>query len=228
MRRWESLVVAAVVLMGLSTSARASFLLGDWEGGSSDQWVDWGTQSGYAGGATNLPSPKYQFTSDIGTVTSGSSSLLLTQSSWNQSLAIKLEYIPGAKAAFFANTILAMDVTLPASTQSGWSQFYDLVINAPTWGFTSLYGSTHPLTQANWGWGSGNSPQVTHHLEFDYSAALASIPSSAGYVEFIFATNNDGVHNQYYFDNVQLIPEPASMSMLGVAMLLAARRRRSA
>jgi hypothetical protein len=211
----------------IMTSSSFAVVIGNWEGGSSDQWIDWSSQSSYAGGVTNLPSPEYQFSSTGATL--GSSSLELTKSGFSQTLSIKLEYVPGGMAAFFANNALQIDVTLPATTSSGYSQFYDVALNAPVWGFTSL-SATHPLTQASWGWGSTGGPQQTHTITIPYGQALASIPANASYAEFIIATNNDGVHNQYFFDNAQLItiPEPATLGLGGIAAVgLLLRRRRS-
>ncbi|MGD0463566.1 MAG: hypothetical protein ABSB74_13860 [Tepidisphaeraceae bacterium] len=207
-----------------STPAHGSVVIGTWTSDTSDQWIDWSSQSGYSGGATSLPTPKFTFANDG---VAGGDSLLLTKAGWNQNLAVKLEYIPGDMAAFFANNAIQVEITLPATSTSGWSQIYEVAVNAPGWGFKDL--TADPVPGAQWGWGGSGGPQTTYTLTFDYSAALASIPANAGYVELIFATNNDGTHDQYYFDNVQLvtIPEPATSAVLcGAALPLLARRRR--
>jgi len=216
-------VASLMAAAGLFSSSHTfgSMVIGTWTSDTSDQWIDWGTQSGYAGGATSLPAPKYTFANDG---VAGGDSLLLTQSGYNQNLAVKLEYIPGAMAAFFANDALQVTMTIPASP-SGYTQIYELALNAPGWGFKAL--TADPVPFANFAVGVG---QTTYTLDFNYTAALASIPLSAGYAEFIFSTNNGGgASNEYYIDNVQLVtvPEPATCAVLcGVAIPLLARRRR--
>lgn len=92
MRRF--LCLASVAVAGSLTAVSGAFgstVIGTWTSDTSDQWIDWGTQSGYNGGATTLPTPKYTFANDG---VAGGDSLLLTQSGYNQDLAVKLEYIP--------------------------------------------------------------------------------------------------------------------------------------
>src|SRR5262249_22656610 len=218
-------VLSCAMVLALANFS-PGFVIGDWENNSSDQWIDWGTQSGYNGGATSLPSPKYQFSSTGATL--GSSSLLLTQSGYNQDLPVNLEYISGGMTAFFANNAFSIDVTLPPTASGGFSQFYEVALNAPGWGFKAL--TPNPVPQAQWGWGASGGPQQTNTVVIDYSSALASIPSNAGYAEFIISTNNDGAaHNQFFLDNAQLInplPEPGMATMLIVGALAVVRRSR--
>src|ERR1700760_719950 len=108
MRRVSLLCLAGVAgLVSMSSAAKADVQIGNWSNDGSDQWIDWGTQSGYAGGATSLPSPKYTFANPVtGLNTPGLDSLLLTQTGFNQDLAIKLEYVTGGMAAFEANNAI--------------------------------------------------------------------------------------------------------------------------
>jgi hypothetical protein len=211
----------------LANAVKADTVIGDFEG-TSDNWIDWSTQSSYAGSPNPnvLPSPKYSFSNTGATL--GSQSLHLTQTGYQQTLAVKLEYIPGAMAAFFANNTFSIDVTLPAATGSGFSQFYQVALNAPGWGFKDL--TANPVPNAQWGWGASGGPAQTHTVSIDYSQALASIPSNAGYAEFIIATNNGGAGapNEYFFDNARLslTPEPASTLLFSAAGFAGAARRR--
>jgi hypothetical protein len=226
MRRVLSL--ASITLAGsllIASGAFGSTVIGAWTSDTSDQWIDWATQSSYAGGATSLPTPEYTFANDG---IAGGDSLLITKSGFAQDLAVKLEYIPGAMAAFEANNALQVTMTVPYSA-NGFTQIYQLALNAPGWGFNGLTPS--PVPFAEFPVGGPNNGLTTYTLDFSYATALASIPANPGYAEFIFATNNgSGASNQYYIDNVSLVtvPEPATCGLLfgGVLPLLAARRRR--
>lgn len=221
---WRMLAVG-VVSLGVVGAAEGEVVIGDFENGSYDGWIDWSSSQ------APLVAPKFTFSNSLG-VTRGSSALVLTQNGWNQNLSIKLQDTtlhPDYRAAFLANTQIQFDITLPASTVSGWTQIFDLALNAEGWGFTSL-ASAQPVPGAQWGWGPDGGGVQQYTVTFDYSAALAVIPANPNYVEFILATNNDGLdtHGTYHIDNIRLssIPEPAALSLVGVAGLGLMRRRK--
>jgi hypothetical protein len=192
-------VVGVCVVAGV---ARANVVIGDWENGNTDGWIDWNT-----GSPQPMVAPKFTWASDLG-VTRGASSLHVTQSSWGQSLSVKLQDV-GHKTDFFANKQLMIDVTVPGSTTTGYSEIYAFWINAPGWGFGQL-GTATPVYQ--WGWNEAGPTQArTKTLVFDYSAMVDGdssnneIDPSADYVEFILAPNDDGAHPDFYFDNARLM-----------------------
>ncbi|MGD0464695.1 MAG: hypothetical protein ABSB74_19595, partial [Tepidisphaeraceae bacterium] len=49
--------LTAAVGIFSSTPAHGSVVIGTWTSDTSDQWIDWSSQSGYSGGATSLPTP---------------------------------------------------------------------------------------------------------------------------------------------------------------------------
>jgi hypothetical protein len=52
------------------------------------------------------------------------------------------------------------------------------------------------------------------------------MPAVPGWVEIIFATNSDGTHNNFYFDNAQLlVPEPATMTLFGLGLAALLRKK---
>jgi hypothetical protein len=221
-------VIAAIGFAAGAVFIRApmahAVVIGNWSNDTSDQWIDWATQSSYAGGATTLPSPEYTFSTPSGSMP-GSDSLLLTESGFAQDLAIKLEYVTGGMADFFANNAIQFNITVPASS-GGYTQIYEVALNAPTWGFTAL--TADPVASAEFA--VGTSGAETYTVTVPYSNALAVIPSNAGYAEFILETNNgSGASDQYYFNSASLVtvPEPASIALFGVLPLFLRRRRRA-
>ena len=216
--RLTTRVLIAAGLIGASAlAAHADVVIGNWEGGSDDGWIDWSSGKSITDASNTSV---YSFATTGATV--GTSSLEVNKSGWAQTLSIKLEgktdsHGNSLVSDFMSNNTLLMDLTLPATTASGWSQFYQVIVNAQGWGFKPITAS--PAANAQWGWGSTGGGQQTYTLAFDYTAALAAIPANPSYVEIIINTNNDGTHTQYYFDNVRLAttPEPASLSVLAIA-----------
>ena len=216
-------------LMTMSANA-ALKVIGDWEnsgnansGVASDYWLDWGNQV-YA---SDFPG-RYSFSTTTG-VTLGSSSLHVTASGYTQDLAIKLQNNPGDKVAnhqsmlpdFFSNRALAIDITYPAQVtapgdQSGYQQIYGVALNVQGYGFIEQ-GTANPLPGTNVGYGNGMGdelPAATHtytlvmnygsHLDVNGGPIITSGASAATYAEFIFATNGDSNHSDFYFDNARL------------------------
>lgn len=214
MKRFVSICLMAAVL----SMPASAVIIGDWESmpASGDGWINW------SGGAAIETLSEYQ-AGTVG-VTSGSQSLRLTKSGWAQTLSIKLQN-NGLVDDFMANSIFSIDVSVPANHvndgSGGWTKIEGIALNADGYSWATQAGTTQLL--GFW----DNSPVQTITLSFDYSAAKASMPATPGWVEIIITTNSDGVHNDLYFDNAQLlIPEPATLSVLGLGALALLRKKK--
>lgn len=211
------IVLALLGLLAMSVQAPA-LVIGNWESmpASGDGWIDWGQ-----GQAAIETLPEKYSSSTIG-ATLGSKSLRVDQSDWAQSLAIKLN--AEQRAAFMANSIFSMDVSVRANDgtiQEGYSQIYAVYMNADGPGWTEVAGG-NPV---NFYWWPG-SGQRTETLTVDYSAFRDQI-TSTGYIEIILALNTGGgAPTDMYFDNARLIPEPATLVLLGAGSALLTLRKR--
>ena len=249
MKRYVS---ASLIGLGASLMFSApSFgqVIGNWENGSTDGWIDWsfaneGFEPANGGPGTILPAPSYAYSTTEG-VTLGSESLAFDPASpvsqygsgYYQALSNKLEY-NGEVGDFTSNSIFSIDVTFDASKLAGASYAnFNLIVNGPGWGFNTLPSSTMSDT-ANpgdpGGWDPTDFPGVTTRtISWNYSAALAAMGANPGYVEMILVSSTNASNTTAYgeyFDNARFtsVPEPASVGlvgMTGVGLLL--RRRRS-
>jgi hypothetical protein len=70
----------------------------------------------------------------------------------------------------------------------------------------------------------------THTLVWDVPAALKTklggVDSNIWWMELMIITNNGGQNTQCYVDNIKMIPEPATMGLLGMGGLALLRRRK--
>lgn len=196
----DTAVAAAIIMLLLPVSGFAGLVIGDWESGL-DGWIDWGDANAtMAGGQTEG-------------VTLGSGSLLVDEAGWGQNLALQLD--EPQRAAFMANSIFSIDVSVAETPgfSAGYSQITEVAFNAAGPGWTPVVGSPDPLLNF-WWW--ENRPDETQTLQIDYSGFRDQI-TDTGYIEIILTTNmGGGAPTQMYFDNAQLIPEPATLGLLGI------------
>ena len=219
MKKIVSLCLMAAVL---SIPASAA-IINDFEGVAGNA-VHWDGDNGARSidDATVNPSI-YSYDSVTG-VTSGSQSVHVNVTGWGQTLALRLDY--AQRVDFMANSIFSIDISVPANHvndgSGGWTEIYNVTLNTEGYGWHDQF--TAPAMQFGF-W--DNSGVQTQTLTFDYSAAKGSMPAVPNWVEIIFATNSDGVHSNLYFDNAQVIvPEPATLSILGLGALALVRRKK--
>jgi hypothetical protein len=214
---------ALAMMLLLGGMARADVVIGDFEGASFPAaWGNWSTGPGNLGSF-----PKYSLSTNYATL--GGQSLLITNAGYQQNLAFwgGTGTEPGSLADFGANNKILVDVIFPASTESGFAQIFEIAFNsnAPA-GFE---GRNYTGQGVGWGPGGGGAQTIT--LEYDYSNHKAAWGGNPTYAQIIFSTNSDPAHGFFHFDNVRLagaVPEPASLSLVGlgmVAMLLTRRRQ---
>jgi hypothetical protein len=210
-------------LLAVCVSARAQ-LIGSWQGTSDEGWIDWGNGLSITNPANTN---KYQFIP--GAVTGYNQSLQISQGGFNQSLSIKLENLPGGKAAFLKNQLLSFTFSVPAAAVSGstggFSQLYQLVVNASglgfqgqtystnTWSATGSTGNNGANGQPNFYFYSG-APARSQTVVFNYSNLLSQITATtnSGYIELIFTFNNGGgAPTNFFINNVQLLGAPVQV-----------------
>ncbi len=235
-----STMAATAVALLLPLSGFGQTVIGSWQDTDGDGWIDWGTQ----GALSTLPA-KYSYANVP--VSGYAQSLKITQAGWNQNLALKLQN-NGYVDDFENNHLLSFTFSVPAASEtgstSGYSQMASFYINSPA-GFSSVAWNSGLWSYS--GSTSGNqsgmpnfyyydgAPARSQTVTLDYSSLLPAIGANPGWLEIIFATNNGGGAPDYcYMNNVVLyggpVPEPSAFALmgLGVASLLALRRRRSA
>jgi hypothetical protein len=195
----------------------ADVVIGDWEDGSYDGWIDWG-----AGQVTieSIGEPKYTF-SPIG-ATLGSSALKVSPvGAWQQNLSISLGDI-GAMEDFLANKAFSIDVTYnsadwdPATT---YAQVYQVSFNNNGFGWNDVGGSAAPTGAAGVVFTDTLNPDnpgaiplinpgeegttITGTWTWDYSGVIDQFESPA-YIQIVIATNSNAP-GAYYFDNARLV-----------------------
>lgn len=211
----RSLLIAASLVAGFGFAqvTHAEVVIGDFEGTAETGWGSW------SGGVV-------PFIAGISVsneaATSGADSLKIDISGWGQHLAYSAG-TAGTIADFEANSVLEFDVIFPETTSSGWAEVFEVVLNSQHGGFTAI---SSGATQVGWGDGGGGAQTVNFALDYSAIRQTWIDNGSPGWVELIFAFNDDGNHPVKYVDNVRVTPEPASLALLGLGGLAMATRRR--
>jgi hypothetical protein len=239
LRRGTFLLAIAASVAGMaSLAAGSTVVFGNFEDGLTDGFGTF-TNSGVT--ANTFSSPTAGAVITPGSGTDMTKVLDLTANGFNGGLGsgadLGYDFVAnGLSAAFMANDVLTFNWEVaPGNEASGYSQFYNIILNAPGAGFTTVGGSsgtTSPLavTTGTVNQYPGYSGQL-NTISINYDGYKAAISASPGYIQFGIQTNDANPPSDFYLDNFTLssisIPEPGTLSLLGLAgaSLLGRRRR---
>lgn len=195
-------------LIPASSYAQSPYLLGGFQNNSGDGWIDWSTGDSVTNTAV---SATYSLVQNA--VPGYPQSLQIGKGGYNQTLAIKLETIPGGIAAFTNNNQINFVFSVPASTStSGYSQVAQLVVNTVgtgfqqipqntnTWKETGSTGNDSASGQPNYYWGPAGSVR-SQTVTVDYSSLLPMIVTNTSYIQLVFTFNNGGGAPTNFFIN---------------------------
>jgi len=245
--------VASVTAVAMCGTAQAQYVLGSFQGASDPNNAGW-TESG----VPIATSPYASFVAIGVTDPNGPLSLQLSangSAGFGNPSTLELSFSPAQIAAFNVNTMLSFTFSLaPSAATAGYNQIYNLVLNAPGYGYHNVGDGGNAA--ATWGsanfsatGSTGNNqngepnfylysgyPLMSETVTFNYSSILpAIIAGGESYLQLTFQGNTGGGSPAIQdFNNVVLtgapVPEPTSMALLGGSLmaLVVIRRRQKA
>jgi len=220
----KKLVFVCLAMLAIASYALADqppVTVGDWEGLTNEGWMDHplnesrGWAAAYVDDPEIMPS-KYEF-SDAWS-SSGDISLKYNCTGWTWAPKIDVH------TELYNHSVLEFDIFAVAQDGSAatYAQIQQMVYSGATAGWTSLTGSEFSI-----GLGGSATHCVLDYMQLGDPAKTS--PTDA-YGSFVFAYNADAPVF-LYLDNVQLtgpelIPEPATIGLLGLGGLALLRRKK--
>jgi hypothetical protein len=188
-------------------------LLGSFQGSSDPTdagWGDWG-EAGNPAILATVPTNDDQYGFVAGVVPGYPYSLEVAPSNPGYSQNLALWFTPSQIAAFLTNSYLTFTFSAPGpnTTSGGYSQIYQVIIDAPNWGWTALPWDLSPTGEPVFDFGYGGSATQTATVTIDYSSILSTIGANPGYIHLIFISESGGgAPANYYMNNVELSTGP--------------------
>jgi len=235
-RKIQSLMTAIVVpalLAGAGSIASGEVVIGSFAGGVAE--TGWG---GFSGGFVPL-GDAVNTTTDFDTDGDGGALEMEAEGfAFGQVFSFTTA---GNETAFFDNSLLVFDIIFRGTptdpAEGGFNELFQVSFNSQTGGFTSIQSDASGAPLAGFGTGvtpvgfapgTPDNPATVLNVAIDYSAYRDSLGGDPGsFLEIIF-TFNDQNRPFKAIDNVRLavIPEPASLALMGLGTLAFAGRRR--
>jgi hypothetical protein len=165
-------------------------------------------------------------------VTDGEWALGMTDDAVGWSYGLYNGNMYGAKDYWYTNQYLVADVTWVASEWAGgtdaWAQWNKVALNSPSgWVEFPVIDSANPSYPGSWDpyyWGAVH----TRTLKWDVSGYNWAGVEGSWWLQLSMSQNMGSITTigNFYIDNIRLIPEPATIALLGLGGLALIRRKK--